>query len=184
MPAASAWCAAAAIAGQWAASHAALAKPPADCRKLRRVNASRSSGSCMAASCFAADGSCRRVAAASVVVLPRTSRRHISLRFANCGRCARRRGTPAPDGHRGLAAAGGHQARAVADEQIRHIVRAMILVDDRGRRDRCPCGRCRAGARRQRGSRRRRARSAWRRRLRMISAPRPAGTCAVARSSG
>ena len=35
------------------------------------------------------------------------------------------------DGHGGLAAARGHQAAAIADEQVRYVVRAMELVDHR-----------------------------------------------------
>ena len=46
-------------------------------------------------------------------------------------RCCRRRGTPAPDRHRRLAAAARDEARAVDDEQILHVVRAIVLVDDR-----------------------------------------------------
>src|SRR4051794_20189030 len=38
------------------------------------------------------------------------------------------------DGHGGLAPAGSDQAAAIADEQVRHIMAAMVSVDHRGGR--------------------------------------------------
>src|SRR2546425_10691063 len=68
---------------------------------------------------------------AAAGVIPRWLR---SRPAARTGRCARPRGRPGPGSSRWAGPAARDEARAVTDEEVPHVVRAVVAVHDRGAR--------------------------------------------------